>query len=136
MKLEKFCKINYNSLTECSLLNYPVIRHFQYPCHSNSNDISLYVLFGTDEHDAYFQNLKLLIEETYEKNDKKKIILIVHSLGGPLSLIFLQRQTSKWKEQYIRFQISLSGAWAGSVKAVESYIKGKCKPMHNIRTYV
>lgn len=72
----------------------------------------------------YFRNLKMLIEETYVKNENKKVIIVVHSFGGPVSLAFLRRQNQKWKDKYIKYLISLSGAWAGAIKAIESFVAG------------
>lgn len=65
-----------------------------------------------------------MIEDTYEKNGKKKVILVVHSHGGPMSLVFLYQQSQEWKDQYIAYEISLGAAWAGAIKAMEAYIDG------------
>lgn len=45
-------------------------------------------------------------------------------MGGPMTLVFLQQQTQKWKDRYIEQVVSLAGAWAGSVKAVKVYAVG------------
>lgn len=68
--------------------------------------------------------LKDLIEETYKENNNEPVILIVHSMGGPMSLYFLSMQTQSWKDKYISFMISLSGAWGGSAKAIKVYAIG------------
>lgn len=78
----------------------------------------------TDELTTYFKQLQELIEDTSSKNENKKIVLIAHSLGGLISLIFLQKQTPDWKERYIRFEIALASTWAGTMKAIEAYIRG------------
>lgn len=46
-------------------------------------------------------------------------------MGAPMTLIFLQRQTQKWKDKYISSLISLAGAWGGSVKALKVFAIGK-----------
>lgn len=68
--------------------------------------------------------MKQLVEETYELGDQQRVTLIVHSMGGPMSLVFLQKQTKAWKDKYIARVISLSGAWAGSAKAVKVFAIG------------
>lgn len=69
-------------------------------------------------------DLKDLVEETYEQNGQEAITFIVHSMGGPMTLTFLQQQSESWKSKYIARLISLAGAWAGSVKAVKVYAVG------------
>jgi len=64
------------------------------------------------------------VEETYEQNNKTPITFIAHSMGAPMSLVFLQQQTKEWKSKYIARMITLAGAWAGSAKAVKVYAIG------------
>lgn len=68
--------------------------------------------------------MKTLVEETYENADKQPVTFIVHSMGGPMSLVFLQQQAQSWKDKYIARIISLAGAWAGSAKAVKVFAIG------------
>lgn len=68
--------------------------------------------------------MKILVEETYETNGLTPVTFIVHSMGGPMTLVFLQQQDKKWKNKYIAQMISLAGAWAGSVKAIKVFAKG------------
>lgn len=68
--------------------------------------------------------MKTLVEETYEKSGNQRVTLIVHSMGGPMSLVFLQMQPQKWKDKYVDKIISLAGAWAGSVKAIKVFAIG------------
>lgn len=79
---------------------------------------------GPSESLEYFDNVKRLVEETYEKNSKKKVIFIVHSMGGPMTNLFLQRQSQAWKDKYVQSMISLSGAFAGSVKTLKVFVTG------------
>ncbi|KAL1124391.1 hypothetical protein AAG570_001020, partial [Ranatra chinensis] len=72
----------------------------------------------------YFKNLQLLIEETYVLNGNTSVILIAHSMGGPLSMYFLQQMSQSWKDKYIHSLITLSAAWAGSVKSVKVFLMG------------
>lgn len=56
---------------------------------------------------------------------KNPVTLIVHSMGGPVSLYFLTQVVDQnWKDTYIKQYITLSAVWAGSVKSVRSIISG------------
>ncbi|XP_017778918.1 PREDICTED: group XV phospholipase A2-like [Nicrophorus vespilloides] len=77
-----------------------------------------------NENQEYFVKLKELVEETYTENGKAPVMLLAHSMGGPMSLYFLNLQTQSWKNKYIKSLVSLSGAWGGSVKAVKVYAVG------------
>lgn len=73
----------------------------------------------------YFKQLKSLIEETYILNNKQSVIIIAHSMGAPLFLIFLHSQEQAWKDKYIKSFVTLAGAWGGSVKAIKVFAIGK-----------
>ncbi|XP_052894493.1 phospholipase A2 group XV-like [Anopheles moucheti] len=79
---------------------------------------------GPTEHKEYFLALKFLVEQTYTLNHDTPVTFIVHSMGAPMTLHFLQQQTADWKAKYIKRVISLAGAWAGSVKALKVYAIG------------
>lgn len=68
--------------------------------------------------------MKQLVEESYEMCGQQRVTLLVHSMGGPMSLVFLQRQSKEWKDKYIAQIISLAGAWAGSAKAIKVFAIG------------
>lgn len=57
-------------------------------------------------------------------NGNTPVTLVAHSMGGPMSLIMLQRQSQKWKDKYVNALITLSAVWAGSVKAVKVFAIG------------
>lgn len=80
--------------------------------------------FLVGENQQWFVDMKRLVEETYELGGQQRITLIVHSMGGPMSLVFLQKQTQAWKTKYIARIISLAGAWAGSAKAIKVFAIG------------
>lgn len=65
------------------------------------------------------------MEETYRINDNQPVIILAHSMGGPMSLHFLHIQSKSWKDQHIRAFVTLSGAWGGSVKALKVFAVGK-----------
>lgn len=58
-------------------------------------------------------------------NANTPITFIVHSLGGPKILHFLQRQTQEWKDQYVRRVISLSAAWGGDASSLKTLTVGE-----------
>ena len=78
-----------------------------------------------DENGEYVVRLKALVEETYRINGNQPVIILAHSMGGPMSLHFLHSQSKSWKDQHIRALVSLSGAWGGSVKALKVFAVGK-----------
>ena len=84
-------------------------------------------------------DLKVLVEETYMLNGNVPITFIVHSMGGPMTLLFLQQMDASWKDKYVARMISLAGAWAGSVKAIKVFAIGKhcevCNLYFNLNHY-
>ena len=51
----------------------------------------------------------------YEDNGNTKVTLVVHSMGGPVSLYFLTKFIDQnWKNKYIANYITLAGAWSGT----------------------
>lgn len=78
----------------------------------------------TGESAEYFANLKDLVEETYTLNNNTKVLFVVHSMGGPMTLHFLQMQSQSWKDKYVQGMVSLSGAFAGSVKTLKVFVMG------------
>lgn len=86
--------------------------------------MKIILIYKLDENKQWFLDMKTLVEETYELADKSPITLVVHSMGGPMSLNFLQLQSQAWKDKYIARLISVSGAWGGSAKAIKVYAMG------------
>ena len=76
-------------------------------------------LHFADEQEEYFNQVVKLVEETYVKNGNKPVILLSHSMGSTMMLYMLKQKSQDWKDKYIRTQISLSGVWAGTVKAMK-----------------
>lgn len=77
-----------------------------------------------NENNEYFVRLKALVEETYRMNGNQPVIILAHSMGGPMSLHFLHSQSKSWKDQHIHALVTLSGAWGGSVKALKVFTVG------------
>lgn len=72
----------------------------------------------------YFDNLKLVSEENFLKNDLKPVTFICHSMGCNIILYFLQTQKQEWKDKYVRRLISIAGPWGGSMLALKSTVIG------------
>ena len=92
--------------------------------------IVTYFHLSTDELErrGYFDNLKRLVEFMYRDNGNQKVTLVVHSMGGLVSLHFLTGYSGidqAWKDTYINAYVTLSGAWSGGVAALGSVISGK-----------
>ena len=87
-------------------------------------------LFFIDENTEFFVKLKILTEETYQQNNNKPVVFIVHSMGGCMTLQFLRAQTQEWKDQYVRAMVSLAGAWGGAVKALKVFTVGMLKKIN------
>ena len=50
----------------------------------------------------------------YNSSGGEKVTLVVHSMGGIVSLYFLNEVVSQqWKDMYINAWVTLSGAWSG-----------------------
>jgi lysophospholipase III len=68
--------------------------------------------------------MKALVEETYLQNGNTSTTLIAHSMGAPMTLLFLQRQSQSWKNKYISKILTLAGAWGGTAKAIKVFAVG------------
>lgn len=68
--------------------------------------------------------MKLLVEHAYSQNDNRSVIFVVHSMGGPMLLHFLQMQPQEWKDKYIKKAISLNSPWGGTVQSIEAIVEG------------
>ncbi|CAD5207352.1 unnamed protein product [Bursaphelenchus okinawaensis] len=73
----------------------------------------------------YYISLKTLIETTYLYNDKRRIIILAHSMGNPVMNFFYHNFVNQaWKDKYIHSHISLAGAWGGAMQIVKLYASG------------
>ncbi|KAL5505577.1 hypothetical protein EMCRGX_G007035 [Ephydatia muelleri] len=75
---------------------------------------------------GYYGSVKALIEQMYKDGGNKKVTLVAHSMGGPVTLYFLNNVvTQAWKDTYVNAFVPLSGAWSGSSKIVMWQISGE-----------
>ena len=64
-----------------------------------------------------------LVETMYNSSGGEKVTIVVHSMGGIVSLYFLNEVvTQEWKDQYINAWVTLSGAWSGGVGGLGTVI--------------
>lgn len=71
----------------------------------------------------YFKKLTNYIELLYQSFNKK-VILISHSLGGPIIKLFLHNKSQSWKNKYINKWFSISGAFGGTPIATRAILTG------------
>ncbi|KAL5505571.1 hypothetical protein EMCRGX_G007026, partial [Ephydatia muelleri] len=74
---------------------------------------------------GYYSNVKALIEQMYKDGGNKKVTLVAHSMGGPVTLYFLNNVvTQAWKDTYVNAFVTLAGAWSGGNVVVKAEISG------------
>ena len=85
------------------------------------------ILLSVDklEEQGYYRELKALVEEMYAANGRTPVTLVVHSMGGPVSLYFLNNIVSQsWKDTYIHAYVPIAAAWDGGLEALEIIVSG------------
>ena len=61
----------------------------------------------------------------YEENGNTKVTIVIHSMGGPVSLYFLTRIVNQeWKDMYIHSYVTLAGAWSGGNAIIQNLLSG------------
>ncbi len=104
---------------------------------SHLSSATLLHITVTDELEkrGYFHRLKSMIEDMYETNGNTKVTLVVHSMGGLVSLHFLTGFSGinqAWKDKYIHAYVTLSAAWSGGASALQTVISG----IHNTHSFL
>nr|CAH8869180.1 unnamed protein product [Trichobilharzia regenti] len=77
-----------------------------------------------NENAQFFENLRVLIEETYENAKQRRVVLHPHSMGCLYALAFLKQRTISWKRKYIKSVIFSSCPFGGSVKSLKVEASG------------
>ncbi|XP_014277926.1 lysosomal phospholipase A and acyltransferase [Halyomorpha halys] len=78
---------------------------------------------GPSELSHFFEELEQLVEEAHDYNNSP-VVLIGHSMGGQLTLKFLQDQSQQWKDKYVGAFISLSAPFGGTMKSLKTFVAG------------
>ena len=72
---------------------------------------------------GYYSRVQSLIETMYNSSGGEKVTLVVHSMGGIVSLYFLNEVVpQQWKDMYINAWVTLSGAWSGGNSVLNQFI--------------
>lgn len=75
---------------------------------------------------GYFSELKTLIEKTYAAGGDKRVVVIVHSMGAPVTLYFLTDIVDQvWKDKYLKAFVTISGVWRGAANALKAFVSGQ-----------
>ncbi|XP_025016480.1 group XV phospholipase A2-like [Tetranychus urticae] len=74
------------------------------------------------EQGDFFESLRYLVQEIYEKNGGKRVILFGHSMGGNFAYLFLRKQNVYWKNHYIRAVVFAASPWGGNFKHMYDYL--------------
>jgi hypothetical protein len=84
-------------------------------------------LEALESRDGYFTNLKFIIESAYHQNNKRKVVLVCHSLGGVIFTWFSQFITSRdasWMDTYVHANVLLGAPLLGAPKAINALLSG------------
>ena len=79
--------------------------------------------FGPQSQQQYFNQLKELIEDTYQRSGSLRVSLVTHSMGGLFGLYFLQTQSQEWRQKYVQSFIPLNTPWRGAVLQLNTYAR-------------
>lgn len=72
----------------------------------------------------YFDQLKILVQETYSSN-AKKVALLCHSMGCIRAVHFLNQQPQEWKAQYVEKLVMLGAPMGGSMEVLSPLLVGE-----------
>jgi hypothetical protein len=90
-------------------------------------------LDALEARDGYFTNLKYTIESAYHQNERTKVVLACHSLGGVIFTWFAQFMTARdptWMETYVHASVLLGAPLLGAPKALNALLSGDIPDMH------
>ena len=77
-----------------------------------------------DESEEHFANFTRLIEETFEANNGKKVVIVCHSNGCTYNYDFFLHKDAAWKEKYIQSWVTLGAPFAGATEALQAVVGG------------
>ncbi|KAF0302742.1 Ubiquitin carboxyl-terminal hydrolase 2 [Amphibalanus amphitrite] len=73
---------------------------------------------------VFLANLTRLTEQVYYRNANRRVVLVTHSYGCPLTLHWLHSRPQAWKDKFIEQWVSLAGPFAGTALSYEVYAAG------------
>ena len=65
-----------------------------------------------------------LVDQMYADSGNKSVVIIGHSLGGPMTYHFLQSKSLEWKAKYIYAWVPIAAPFGGSTALVDTIISG------------
>ncbi|KNC80155.1 hypothetical protein SARC_07482, partial [Sphaeroforma arctica JP610] len=81
------------------------------------------------ERDGYFSSLVAAIEQLYQTNNNKPVVLFGHSMGSACANYFLnfarQQMGQGWLDVHIHTYVAAGGPWLGALKAIRSAVVGE-----------
>ena len=83
-------------------------------------------LAPTSAYDGTWKDLmQKLVEDTFQTNgNKRRVVLLSHSMGCLYTLWFLNQMDDTWKAKYIAAWYPTSGVWAGAGSGVVQMVSG------------
>jgi phospholipid:diacylglycerol acyltransferase len=84
-------------------------------------------LDALESRDGYFTNLKHVVESAYLQNNKTKVVLVCHSLGGVIFTWFAQFMTARdatWMATYVHANVLFGAPLLGAPKAINALLSG------------
>ena len=91
-------------------------------------------LEALESRDGYFTNLMHVIESAFHQNNKQKVVLVCHSLGGVLFTWFAQFTTARdatWMDKYVHANVLLGAPLLGAPKAINGLLSGDLPDLHS-----
>eukprot|EP00475_Leptophrys_vorax_P015994 TRINITY_DN2237_c0_g1_i2.p1 TRINITY_DN2237_c0_g1~~TRINITY_DN2237_c0_g1_i2.p1 ORF type:complete len:290 (-),score=64.27 TRINITY_DN2237_c0_g1_i2:49-918(-) len=79
---------------------------------------------GPDGLGDYYPKLQSLIEETYQLNGNERVLIVTHSMGGPVALYFLNQMSADWKQKFIQAYVPIAPPFGGAAGVLKSSISG------------
>ena len=66
------------------------------------------------------------MEKTYANGGNKRVVIVVHSMGAPVTLYFLTEIVDQeWKDKYLKAFVTVSGVWRGAANALKAPVSGE-----------
>lgn len=72
----------------------------------------------------WMAEMRRLIEFAYVRNDRRRVVIVAHSLGNIYTWRFLREMTPQWRRQYVEQYVAISGPWGGSMNAIKAAVTG------------
>ncbi|KNH08323.1 1-O-acylceramide synthase precursor [Perkinsela sp. CCAP 1560/4] len=79
---------------------------------------------STGAYGGFFEQVKQKVEKLYAASGEK-VAMVTHSLGGPLTVAFVNTYVDEaWKSKYIKKIVTIAAPFGGAVKAMQAALIG------------